>query len=161
MKQKAPQAYLSDFATLVEQIDREENSEEFLTLVMLAREVKRLAADLSREVDRLAARRCEGMKAEIVGRYKVDARRSPNYKWTKNDELKETVISLASWDRETGEERTAREAISIIDEVFRLGGSVARLTALKKYDIDPDEYAESDYRTSVTIVPVAPEEIAQ
>lgn len=141
---------------LLDDLKNEGDVSEFLDLVLAIREVKRRVSDLVRDADRLAAEALEGIRKETIGRHYVEVRYSKQRRWTDADGLRSAVSRIARFDPETGEERSATDAVEILCAAYRCGGAEARTTWLTQHEIDPDEYSEGDYRPTVTITPVVP-----
>lgn len=148
--------YLQPILDLLDQIKNEGDAERFLDLLLTLREVKRDLTQVWRDAEHLAADAFDGIKNADVGPYRVEVRHSKARRWD-NDSLRSAVLRVARFDPETGEARDTDTALRLVDDVFNLSGSAARTTALKRIGIDPDEYSEGDWKTSVTVNRIQPE----
>ena len=138
-------------AQMYEDLVNESDSERFLDRLVELRELKRDIGLAVRDGERLAAEMLEGIKDADIGKHHVEVRWAKQRKWTDNDGLRTRIGIVARFDRETGEERGATDAIEIFTKAYRCSGGEVRTTWLKEHDIDPDEYSEGDWRASVSI----------
>lgn len=138
---------------LLATIEAETDGEALLDHLLHVRAIKDVVNSIARDAERAAAEKLEGVKTETYGRHQVEVRWSKARRWTDADGLRSMVSRIARFDPESGEERTATEAVQILTSAFRCGGAEARMTWLKEHDIDPDEFSEGDWKSSITITP--------
>jgi len=141
---------------LVEAMLEAENPETVLDRLLEVREAKRYVADLSREAESIAAKMLDGIRNADIAHHRVEVRASARRTWSADsaDDLRNAVGKVARFDPETGEMRSATEAVDIMRQAYRCGGAEVRITWLKDHDIDVDEYAVADWSTTVKITPI-------
>lgn len=148
-----PGAYTAPIEQLLATLRDETNPERFVDLLVLMRAIKRDVDVIARDAENAAIDTFGGQREWTIGRHALEVRSSKRRRWTDNDGLRSRVGLVARFDPDTGEARTADDAVAILTKAFRCGGAEARTTWLKQHDIDPDDYSEGEWSASITITP--------